>query len=57
MAKPGHTTDAYTQLAKDNVGIGFRPGPDGKHNRLKGNRAQKSKQKMRVHMGMVKPKG
>lgn len=52
----GHTTEAFAKLDKDNIGIGFRPGSHGKHNRLKGNRNQKSKRKMRTHMGMMKAK-
>jgi len=52
----GHTTGAFKKLATDNIGIGLRPGKDGKHNRLKGNRNQKSKHKMRTSYGMSKPK-
>lgn len=52
-----HTTEAYQKLDKDNIEIGFRPGNQGKHNRLKGNRNQKSKRKMRTHYGMKKSQG
>lgn len=47
-----HTTEAFQALPVNNLGIGLRPGNLGKHNRLKGNRNQKSKHKMRTHYGM-----
>lgn len=54
----GHTTEAFERLPslgeRGNIGIGFRPGNLGKHNRLKGNRNQRSKHKMRTHSGMAK---
>ena len=45
------TTDAFKGLSENHIGIGLRPG-NGGHNRVKGNRSQKSKQKMRTAMGM-----
>ena len=50
------TTEAYLSLPTPNIGIGLRPGNDidHPHNRLKGNRNQKSKRKMRTRMGMAK---
>ena len=53
------TTKAFENLpnGKDDLGIGYRPGSANPgHNRLKGNRNQASKHKMRSHYGMVKPK-
>lgn len=47
-----HTTEAFRKLPPDNIGIGFRPGQYG-NNKLKGNRNQKSKRKMRTHYGMA----
>ena len=50
----GNTTKAFEKLPSNNIGIGIRPGNLGKHNRLKGNRNQKSKHKMRTKLGMNK---
>ena len=49
------TTKAFEALPGKNIGIGVRPGQNGKHNRLKGNRDQKSKRRMRTSYGMSKP--